>query len=333
VRRASSPPILVISSVLLAVSMGLALLRGSVPISIEEAASAVSRAIAGRGAPLSTDAILVDIRAPRVVLAALIGSALAVSGATFQALFRNPLADPYVIGVSAGAALGAVVAITAGASGLFVPAAAFAFALASVALVLGIAGRGDRPRMENLLLAGLAIAALFAAVLSIVLALDHGSVAQALAWLAGGFGGRGWEHVAVALPFVGVGYVLARRHAREMNLLLATDDEASSMGVEVTRVRRRLVIAATLLAASAAASAGLIGFVGLIVPHAVRRVVGPDHRRVLAAAALLGASLLVTADLAARSAAPPIEIPVGAVTALLGVPFFLWLLAQRRGTI
>jgi iron complex transport system permease protein len=320
-----------LAAALLVASITAALLWGAVPIAPGEAVAAVARALRGAAPASPADAILVEIRAPRVALAALVGAGLSASGATFQALFRNPLADPYVIGVSAGAALGAVLAITAGMSGLAVPAAAFLTALASVALVLGAASRGARPRVENLLLAGLAIGALFSAVLAIVLALDRGSLAQALAWLAGGFGGRGWPNVAAAAPFLAGGYALARLNAREMNLMLASDDEATSLGLDVPRVRRRLVTAATLLAAASAASAGLIGFVGLIVPHAVRRLSGPDHRGVLPAAALLGAALTVAADVVARVGASPVEIPVGAVTALLGVPFFLWLLAKSSG--
>jgi iron complex transport system permease protein len=276
--------------------------------------------------PPEVAAIVMDLRTPRVLLAALVGGGLAASGATYQGLFRNALADPYVIGVSAGAALGAVAAIALGAGGLTVTAVAFATAVFTVALVLQIATRRGGVRMEDLLLAGLAVGAFFSAVLSLVLLLAAGSLQQALAWLLGGFGGRGWGHLEAAAPFVIGGYVLAHLRSRELNLLLLSEDEAWSLGVHVSRTRLLLVAAATLMTAASAAAAGLIGFVGLIVPHLVRRLVGPDHRVLLPVSALFGGSLVVLADLVSRTVVSPMEIPVGVVTALLGVPFFLWLL-------
>ncbi len=310
--------------------MGCAAALGSVPVPLPETLGALLRAA---GAPVQVPeaayAIVVDLRLPRAVLAALAGAALACSGAVYQGLFRNPLADPYVIGVAPGAALGAVVAITAGLAGVAVSAAAFASAAAAVFCVYRLAAT-RRGTPADLLLAGLASGTFFAAVLSVVLALSHGSLQQALAWLLGSFGGRGWEHVRLAaLPVLG-GYGLARGLARDLDVLLLGEDEARSAGVEVRRTRALLVTSATLMTAAAVASAGLVGFVGLVVPHGVRRAVGPGHACLLPASALFGAALLVWADLVARTAAAPLEVPVGAITALVGVPVFLWLLWRRE---
>jgi iron complex transport system permease protein len=311
------------SAALLALSIAAGIAVGSVSVPLPVTVQAL---LDPASVPPELLTIIVDLRTPRVLLAALVGGGLAASGATYQGLFRNALADPYVIGVSAGAALGAVVAIALGGGGLTVPVAAFATALFTVGLVFRIARRRGAVRMEDLLLAGLAVGAFFSAVLSLVLILASGSLQQALAWLMGGFGGRGWRHLEVSAPFVVFGYVLAQLRTRELNLLLLSEDEASSLGVHVSRTRALLVAAATLMTAASAAAAGLIGFVGLIVPHLVRRLVGPDHRLLLPVSALCGGSLVVLADLVARTIVPPMEIPVGVITALLGVPFFLWLL-------
>jgi|FaiFalDrversion2_1042247.scaffolds.fasta_scaffold00004_2 iron complex transport system permease protein len=315
--------------VCLGLSLGAGIVLGSVRVPFGTAVWALLRGPEG-GAP-EAYAIVVELRGPRVLLAAAVGAALASSGVTYQALFHNDLADPYVIGVSAGAALGAVAALSVGAGGLSVPVAAFACALATVTVAFRIARRGGGVRMEDLLLAGLALSALLTAATSLLLVLSSGTLEQALNWLLGGFGGRGWIHVAHALPYLVVGYALVQARWRELNLLLLSEDEAWSLGVDVVRARRWLVGGATLMSAAAASVAGLIGFVGLVVPHLVRRLLGPDHRFLLPGSALAGAALLVDADLLARTAAPPVEIPVGVVTAFLGVPFFLWLL-RRGGT-
>lgn len=303
---------------------------GSVSVPLPQVLAALLRA---SGLPAEAAgpayAIVVELRLPRAALAALVGAALACSGAVYQSLFRNPLADPYVIGVAPGAALGAVAAIAAGAGGLTVSGAAFGSALLAVFLVYRVAG-ARRGAPEDLLLAGLAAGTFFAAVLSVVLVLSHGSLQQALAWLLGSFGGRSWEHVRLATLPVAAGYLLARVHARELDALLLGEEESRSVGVDVLRVRAALVTAATLMTAAAVASAGLVGFVGLLVPHAARRVMGPVHEVLLPSSALLGAGLLVWADVVARTAASPLEVPVGAITALLGVPFFLWLLWRRE---
>ncbi|MDR7416798.1 MAG: iron ABC transporter permease [Armatimonadota bacterium] len=310
----------------LGLSLGAGIILGSVRVPFGTAVRALLRG--PEGVAPEAYAIVVELRAPRVLLAAAVGAALASSGVTYQALFRNDLADPYVIGVSAGAALGAVAALSLGAGGPSVPVAAFLCAIATVTMAFRIARRDGGIRMADLLLAGLALSALLTAATSLLLVLSSGTLQQALTWLLGGFGGRGWFHVAYALPYVAMGYVLVQVRWRELNLLLLSEDEAWSLGVDVVRARRWLVGGATLMSAAAVSVAGLIGFVGLVVPHLVRRLLGPDHRLVLPGSALAGAALMVDADLVARTVAPPMEIPVGVVTAFLGVPFFLWLLRQ-----
>lgn len=313
----------------LGVSVFCAAAVGSVPLGLIEVFRALLSTVGPAQVADPVYAIVVDLRLPRAVLAAAVGAALSCSGAVYQSLFRNSLADPYVIGVAPGAALGAVAAIGLGLGGLSVSVVSFTCALGSVFLVYRLAAT-RRGSPEDLLLAGLAAGTFFAAVLSVILVLSHGSLQQALAWLLGSFGGRSWEHVRLALPMVLAGYLPVRGHARELDILLLGGEEARSVGVDVERVRSTMVAAASLMTAAAVASAGLVGFVGLVVPHAVRRLSGPSHQVLLPGCALGGAGLVVWADVVARTAVAPLEVPVGAITALLGVPFFLWLLWRRE---
>jgi iron complex transport system permease protein len=253
----------------------------------------------------------------------------------FQGLLRNPLADPYIIGVSAGAALGATVAITtgltAGVIGLAAtPLLALAGAVGATALVYTLARRGSDAPVEDLLLAGIAVSAFFGALVSWLQISGGESLQRVVFWLMGGFSGRGWPHVVMAGPFVLAGLGLAWLYGRDLNALLLGDETARSMGVAVPQVRRILVVAGSLMAAAAVAAVGLIGFVGLIVPHLLRLLIGPDHRRLVPASALGGALLLVIADLTARLASPETELPVGILTAALGAPFFLVVLLRER---
>jgi len=282
-----------------------------------------------------TRAIVVQVRLPRIVLAAAVGAALAASGTVFQGIFRNPLADPYIIGVSAGAALGATAAIVLrltfvvlGVSA--VALSAFGAALLVTLLVSRLAWFRGEVVVEHLLLAGVAVGAFLAAIISALQLLGGESLQQVIFWLMGGFSGRTWDHVLLTVPYVAVGYLAARVFARDLNLLVLGDETARSLGVAAGRVRAILIGAGSLMAAAAVAVSGLIGFVGLVVPHLMRLVVGPDHRRLLPAAALAGALTLLLADTLARTVAAPAEIPVGIVTAALGAPFFLYLLRRHR---
>jgi iron complex transport system permease protein len=280
-------------------------------------------------------AILFQLRLPRTVLVALTGAALAGSGAAYQGLFRNPLADPYLIGVASGAGFGAVLAMsvrwpytTLGL--LVVPLAAFVGGLLTVAAVYGLARVGQTIPTTNLILAGVAVGAFATALTSLLMLQADGELRRALAWLLGGAASSGWGPVVGALPYVtaGLGVLLLLGHA--LNVLQFGDEQALQLGLPVQRVRLIVILAASLASAAAVAYSGIIGFVGLIVPHVVRMVSGPDHRRLIPLSILGGAGFLLLADVAARLVLAPQELPVGVVTALAGAPFFLWILRRAK---
>lgn len=317
---------------LLALAAVLSATVGSVSLSPPELLGALGL---GPRADATARTIVLQIRLPRIALAATVGAALAGAGTVFQGLFRNPMADPYIIGVSAGAALGATAAIVLNVSFAIlgvsaVTLLAFVGALLVTLLVYRLAWfRGDVV-VEHLLLAGVAVGAFLAAIISALQLLGGESLQQVLFWLMGGFSGRTWDHVGLAAPYVVAGFIVAAVLARDLNLLVLGDETARALGVQTNRVRALLIAAGSLMAAAGVAVSGLIGFVGLVVPHLMRLLVGPDHRRLLPVAALAGALLLLLADTVARTIAPPTEIPVGIVTAALGAPFFLFLLRRHR---
>ena len=287
-----------------------------------------------RAIPHSTSVILFQLRLPRVLLAALVGAALAAAGAVFQALFRNPMADPAIIGVSSGAALGAIAVILAGGGaalgGLSVPAAAFVGAVATAFLVYRLARLGPAVQVATLLLAGIAVAAVISALISLAMTFSGQEIRAIYFWLLGGLGARGWPSLAVASPFVLVGAVVAMASAGDLNLSALGEERAAQLGLDVERFKRLMLATGAMLTAAAVSVAGLIGFVGLMTPHILRLVLGSDHRRLIPASIVGGAVFMVLADLAARTAISPEEIPVGAVTAVLGGPFFLYLLRRER---
>jgi iron complex transport system permease protein len=287
-----------------------------------------------RGIPESTAVILFQLRLPRVLLGALVGAALAAAGTLFQALFRNPMADPAIIGVSSGAALGAIAVILAGgaalAGGLGVPAVAFAGAVATAFLVYRLARLGPAVQMATLLLAGIAVAAVISAVISLVMTFAGQQTRSIYFWLLGGLSAGTWRSLAGAAPLVGVGVAVALAGAGDLNLLALGEERAAELGVEVERLKRRTLVTGSVLTAAAVSVSGLIGFVGLMTPHILRQVIGSDNKRLIPASLLGGASFVILADIAARTAAGPQEVPVGAVTAILGGPFFLYLLRKQR---
>lgn len=295
--------------------------RGTVPLPL----SAVAGALAGDG-DAATVAIVRMLRFPRVVLAALVGAALGMSGAALQGALRNALAEPYLLGISGGAAVGAVLAVAAGLTGAIVlPLAAFAGALGAVAAALVIArvaaGRGD-PRV--LLVAGVIIGAFANAAIMVILAdAPADAIRGALWWMMGSVAGASWGTVAVLAVYVAIGGTLLLARSREVDVLMLGHESAASLGVDPDRTTRFIFLASTLLAAATVSAAGLIGFVGLVVPHLVRSAGLRRHRPLLAGSALAGAALVIAADLIARTVRPPAELPLGAVTALVGVPFFL----------
>lgn len=277
--------------------------------------------------------IVRDVRLPRAVLALLVGGALGASGAVLQGTLRNPLAEPYLLGVSGGAAVGAVVAVTVGASAApVVSLAAFGGAIAAVALVLGVArAAGGRADPKLLLMAGVVVGAFANAVIMVLLATaPANSLRGALWWMMGSLGAADWSTVGwLALALVVVAPPVTY-WARDLDALTLGEDAAASLGLRPERAGRRLFLVASFLAAATVAAAGLVGFVGLIVPHMARAVVGARHRVVVGVSAVAGAALVIGADIVARTVRAPAELPLGAVTAVLGVPFFLVLLRRTR---
>ena len=285
--------------------------------------------------PVTQETIVLDIRLPRVIAAGAVGAALALSGASYQGVFRNPLAGPFLLGVASGAALGAAIAIisplSTDAYGFgWVPVFAFAGALGTVVLVYLLASGGGGLDGTTLILAGVALSAVFGAATAFILLTGGEQARPIFSFLFGGFNTSNWERVAWAAPYLVVGTVIVAMHARVLNVLQLDEEQAAQLGVPVTRTKLIVLAGASLAAATAVAMAGVIGFVGLIVPHAVRMAFGGDHRRLLPLAALFGASFLILVDLLARTMLSPQEVPVGVLTALLGGPFFLWLLRTRR---
>jgi iron complex transport system permease protein len=278
-------------------------------------------------------------RLPRALLAVLVGAALSVSGTALQALVRNPLADPYTFGISSGASVGAVLVITLAAgvaTGFTLSGAAFIGALITTIIVYIIAQQGGQVTPGRLILAGVAISYALSAITTylVLRASSPGSnsAAVALSWLAGSLGAAKWEQLGIPGFILLATTVLLMLQSRQLNALLAGDETAASLGVSIQRFRLQLFVLTSLLIGTVVAISGAIGFVGLMIPHIVRFLVGADHRRVLPIAALLGAVYLVMVDIIARTLIAPSELPVGIVTAAVGGPFFLWMLWQRRLT-
>ena len=307
-------------ALLVAVTLGLAV--GSVPLSTSD----VWRALIGVGDPGAL-AIVNDLRLPRVTLGIVVGAGLAASGTALQATLRNPLAEPYLLGVSGGAAVGAVLAVVLGLTGPgVVPLAAFGGAMLAVLLVLLVAraasGRAD-PRI--LLMAGVVVGAFCTAAIMVALATaPEGTVRGALWWMMGSLGDAQWSGVRWIALYVSGGIACLAWWGRDLDVLALGEDAAASLGIDVERVTRRIYLVASLLAAATVAGAGLIGFVGLIVPAIARALGTRSTRETVLASALAGGTLVVVADLIARTVVRPTELPLGAVTALVGVPFFLW---------
>lgn len=287
------------------------------------------------------EAVLTAIRLPRVLLGMLIGSGLAVSGAAIQGLFRNPLADTGLIGVGSGAALAVVSVIVLGLTalhgltslfGIFtLPIAAFIGSIATTMIVYKLATISGRTVVATMLLAGIAINALTGAATGLLtfVATDV-QLRNITFWSLGSLGAATWSSLGAVTPFILAALILIPRMARPLNTLMLGESEAGHLGVNVEQLKRRLVILVALAVGASVSIAGVIGFIGLIVPHILRLVIGPDHRRLIPCAALLGASLLLCADLLARTIVAPAELPIGIVTAVLGAPFFLWLLLRDR---
>lgn len=319
----------------LVASVVLATAMGAVRIAPGEVVSAVLRSLSGQ--PLSADhAVIVDLRLPRVLLAALVGACLAGAGVLYQALFRNALADPYILGVSSGAGLGAAIALAVGGFGVVsliaVPASAFAGAMLTVLLVAAIATRRGVMDPLSLLLSGVAVSYTLAALTSFTLVVRREQMSRIVFWMMGGLQNASWEQVGVVAVMLAVGMLAPAAFARELDIILLGEERAGQLGVDVEGFKRVILAAASLLVSAAVSVSGLVGFVGLMTPHMVRLVLGPDHRLLLPASVIAGGVVMVLADLLSRVALAPVELPVGIVTALAGGPVFVWLLVRgRRG--
>jgi iron complex transport system permease protein len=308
---------------LLFASTLLGLLAGGVKLSLSDLWS-------GAGVEGETARLIASLRAPRVALSALVGAALALAGAAMQALLKNPLADPFLLGTSGGAAAGAALAALAGVSPLLSPGAAFLGAVASSLAVASMARRGGRLDLQRLLLAGLIANAFFSAILLGVFSVASAGTARTmLFWMMGSLADASFGRVAALLPYAAVGAAVLAFYAARLNLLAVGEENAAALGVDTERAKRNVFLAASLLTGAAVAFAGIIGFVGLLVPHAARAVAGNDQRRLLPLSAIGGAALLVAADAISRVVFAPAELPIGAVTAAVGAPLFAWMLLRE----
>ncbi|QFU14876.1 FecCD family ABC transporter permease [Microvirga thermotolerans] len=328
--------------VALAASGIAALGLGATGIPAARALSILAEAATGRAASGGDALIVLQVRLPRLLLGLLVGAALASSGALMQGLFRNPLADPGLVGVSAGAALAAAATIVLGDALLAplvgplpfaaLPLGAFAGGLLTTLALYRIATRGGRTSMATLLLAGVAFGALSGAVMGLLSYVSDDRQLRDLAfWSLGSLSGATWTKVAAAAALILPGLLLVPALSRGLNALALGEAEAYHLGVPVQRVKAAAVLTVAVAVGTSVACAGMIGFVGIVVPHVLRLLAGPDHRMLLPASALAGAALLVAADTVARTLAAPAELPIGILTALIGAPFFLWLLLRRRG--
>jgi iron complex transport system permease protein len=282
--------------------------------------------------------IILEIRLPRVILAGLVGAALAIAGATYQGLFRNPLADPYLIGVAQGASLGAVVGfllpfnlLNLGFS--VIPLFAFVGALLATAVVYGLARVGKTVQVTTLILAGVALGALLGSIVSYLIISSGEKMHNIIFWLMGSFALTQWIEIGIILPYVVVGIIVILLFARSLNIMQLDEEQAQQLGINVEKLKVIMLAAATLITAASVSFVGTIGFVGIITPHAIRLTWGADHRFLLPLSVLIGAIFMIFADVVARTILAPTEIPIGVITAMCGVPFFLYLLRRRKKAI
>ena len=324
---------------ILAAAVVLSASVGAVTVPPIQVAKVVVNHIPGLGAschfdiPEPVDRIVWQIHIPRMLLGALVGMCLAMAGAVLQGLLLNPLADPYMIGVSSGAAVGAGIAVLLGMSGALmgfgVPLLAFVFALAAVGVVYALARRGGVVSTLSFILAGVVVGSFMWAALTFMMTVASHNLETIIFWTMGSFAGSDpWSRVMVLAPFALLGFVVLYAFARDLNVFALGEESAKHLGLEVESLKRILIGTVTLMTAAAVSVSGTIGFVGLMVPHIIRRLTGPDHRILIPCAALLGALLMVAADVVARTIMAPGEIPIGIITALLGAPFFLYLLRK-----
>lgn len=280
--------------------------------------------------------IVMNIRLPRVILAALVGASLAIAGAAFQGLLRNPLADPYTLGVSSGASVGAVITLFFGVSipfaGMFtLPLLSIIFALMTILIVLMFARRIDRGmKVETIILTGIIFSSFLGAFISLMIALTGDELRQIIGWLMGSVSMRGWDYIQIIFPFFLIGTIMLLMNGRELNAMSFGEEKAQHIGVNVQRKKMVVLIAGSILTGGAVAVSGTIGFVGLVIPHLTRLMWGPDHRHLLPLTVLTGSGFLILADLLARIIISPTELPIGVITSMIGAPVFAIILMNRR---
>jgi iron complex transport system permease protein len=321
--------LLLVLIILLSISIG------SVKVGCFRSISILLQSILGlEGAGTETErTIVLSLRVPRALLAGLVGAGLSVSGVIFQALLRNPLADPYILGVSSGSAVGAIVAILLGLGTLSfgLPLASFLGALLTILIVFYFGRQEGKIHPNTLLLAGVIVSSFLSALIMFFLSISQREELHTIVfWLMGDFSLSNYEAIRLILPYVLLAFLLLYVHARQFNLILSGEESALQLGVDVERLKLISYLGASLITAASVSMCGLIGFVGLIVPHSVRMVFGPDHRLLLPASALVGASFLIASDTLGRTLLAPVELPVGVITAAFGGPFFIYLLRTRK---
>jgi iron complex transport system permease protein len=329
----------IFSVVFVLLAAGLSLMVGSTNIPLRTMFDVIINVLKGTTSTLDPNGvyatILFNLRLPRLMLLILVGASLAGSGAAYQGLFRNPLADPYLIGVASGAGLGAVAAMTIqwpySTLGLLaIPLAALLGGMAAVLVAAMLARVGKTVPTTNLILAGVVVSSFCTAVSSLLMINASGELRRALVWLLGGATSSGWSPVLAVLPYALIGGITLLAMGHPLNVLQFGDEQAKQLGVPTTRVRVLTILAATMMTAAAVAYAGIIGFVGLVVPHLVRMLWSGDYRKLIPLSFLFGAGLLLVTDVAARTVMAPQEIPVGIITSLIGAPFFLWILQRTK---
>ncbi len=279
------------------------------------------------------ETIVWGLRVPRIVLGGVVGAALGTAGAIMQGLFKNPLADPYIVGLSSGSALGAALAIVLGLttiSNLSIPLIAFLSGLITISLVYSIAKEGRKVHVDTLLLAGVAFSFLLSALTRFIMYFSGDQIHEVMFWILGGLTGANWDSIIISFPLVLIGIFLAFPLAKYLDAIMLGEEDAMYLGVDVNKIKKILLADASLITAISVAYSGVIGFVGLIPPHIVRIIIGPKHKSLIPASALLGAIFLVLSDIIARTIMAPTEIPVGIITAISGAPFFIYLLWRRK---
>jgi len=324
--------IFLFSLILLFLTFLLALMIGSTPIPIR---TTIDSLFSFDSELTRFSVIIRQIRLPRVILSFLVGSALAIAGAVFQGIIRNPMVDPYIVGISAGAGTAATIAIIFNMTwSLFyfntIPLFAFIGAIITVVLVYNISKVGNKIPVMNFLLAGVAIGFILDAIRSFLMVTGTNDMQQVVFWLMGSLAGTSWRDIRIVLPYYFIGLIPILLYIKDLNIILLGEDNAQTLGVEVEKVKKTLITSATLITAAVVSVSGSIGFIGLVMPHMARMLIGPDHRKLIPFAAILGGIFLMVSDMLARSLMPPLEIPVGIITAIAGGPYFIYLLRKNK---